>query len=180
MLKPNVTEIDLGFGMGVENSAIFVVNPIAPIFNYSNSGSFIIPIQAKGRIGLDSNVLFNNHPDFIIEAVWAPEGGSAPIIPEGLLGGGVDRNFPITIRIRKHSDPSYTLTQSFRIMLVALDMSPKQTINIPNHNLLNRASVTNLYNESTYLDLPNPYLESYQEIMHLELQGMKRQTMHLI
>lgn len=163
--KPNVTEIDLGFGMGVENSAIFVVNPIAPVFNYSNSGSLVIPIQAKGRIGLDSNVLFNNHPDFIIEAVWAPEGGSAPIIPEGLLGGGVDRNFPITIRIRKHSDPSYTLTQSFRIMLVALDMSPKQTINILNHNLLNRASVTTLYNESTYLDLPNPYLESYQEIM---------------
>lgn len=167
--KPNITEVDLGFGMGEENSAIFVVNPLAPVFNYSQSGGLVIPIRARGRIGLDSNVLLNSHPDFIIEALWAPEGSAAPIIPEGLLGGGIDRNFPITVRIRKHSDPAYTLTQSFRIMLVALDMSPEQTINIENHNVLNRASIRTLYNESTYTSRANPYLDSYQEIINAKV-----------
>lgn len=164
--RPHVTEVDLGFGMGVEHSAIYVVNPIAPIFNYANSGSLVIPIRARGRVGVNSNVLLNNYEDLIIEAVWADEGSGPPTIQDALIGGGVDRNFPINIRIRKHSDPTYQRNQSFRIMLVALDMSPQQTINIPNHNILNKASIINSYNASTYSGKMNPYRESYQEIVN--------------
>lgn len=165
--RPYVTEVDLGFGMGAEHAAIYVVNPIAPIYNYDAGSGLTLPIRARGRINLESGILLNDYDsDYLIEALWAPEGGSAPVIAEGLIGGGIDRNFPITVRIRKHSDPSYAMTQTFRIMLVALDMSPEQTINIANHDMLSQASVKTRYHETTYpATAANPYLDSYREII---------------
>ena len=161
--RPIVTEIDLGYGYGVENHAIYVVNPLSPIFNVNNIGSMTLPVKAKGAYNLEYNVELDN-PDLIIEVIWDVN-GTTPSIPAAYLKGGVIRDWRVIVRIRKHSDPNYRHQQFFDIMLVCLDMSPTTYITSENISYLNSAKIKTTYNASTYMNTKNPYDDAYNEVL---------------
>ena len=159
---PVVTEIDLGYGYGVENSAIYVIDPLNPVFNVNNVGSMTLPVKAKGKYNLEYNVELDN-PDLIIEVIWDANG--TPSIPTSYLKGGVIRDWSVVVRITKHSDPNYRHQQYFDIMLVCLDMSPISHITSEDINYLNSAKIKTTYNASTYLNAKNPYDDAYNEVL---------------
>ena len=152
--RPTITQINLGFGFGTPNNAIYVANPLNPEFGTSDG----MTVGAIGTYNSEYERLLTGSPEeggagFTATLNWINTGVSATY-----LGGGVVRNWTVRITLTKDSDFSYE--QEFAIMMVFLDMSPLDYISGDAGNVL-ISNVRTVYNESSYINEYNPYTDVY-------------------
>lgn len=157
--RPNITSLDLGYGYGVENYAMFVVNPLNPIFNSDPTGNpYVSTAQAKGLLNQENNADLGE-----VEVHWLPTGQTSLNFSDTYLKGGVYRGFKVTLRLVRDT---YVHTQDFSIMLVFLDVTPTQ--NNPQTiapggtpQSMITSPVRSSYAANTYDGAINPYRDSY-------------------
>ncbi|HQC55072.1 MAG TPA: hypothetical protein PKX91_05050 [Clostridia bacterium] len=150
-----ITQVDLGYGYGSTNEAIYVVDPLNPYFGTN----YVLPIKAKGNYNLESNIDLNSK-GMVVSAVWWQPGTPAISIPDKYVGGGVYKGWAVTIRV-ENPNTGFIYQGAFRIMMVFLDMSPITYINNQSMNVLNRGAIKTNYNTTTYVNAINPYENSY-------------------
>ncbi len=157
--RPNIISIDMGYGLGTENNAVYVVNPLNPTF--AN-----IKVKATGTYSGQYNVSLDN-VGLTVTATW----NSTPNVSK-YFAGGVIRNQQVTLVMTRDDDSSFYYTQSFNVMLVMLDMSPTSYIGNSAISVLNGARFKTTYNASTYSGSVNPYKDVYVE--HLIQKQVER------
>lgn len=151
--NPNILQIDLGYGMGTENNAIYVVNPLNPIFVDGMKVSAIGTYNTEYAISYDDQGL-------VTKLVWVNK-----TVPHSMLTGGVVRNWQVILELTNPKDENFIYTQTFNIVLVALDMSPTSYINNQVASTLTNASYKTNYNASTYAGASNPYKDLYLDYL---------------
>ena len=154
--RPAITQIDLGYGFGTQNNAIYVVNPLDPAFGDTNGMS----VGAIGTYNSDYERLLTGSAEeggagFTATLEWI---GTS--IPAAYLGGGVVRDWTVRITLTNAADPGFSYSEEFAIMMVFLDMSPLDYISGDAGNIL-ISNVRSVYNESSYLGEYNPYADVY-------------------
>lgn len=152
----NVTQVDLGYGFGTQNEAIYVVDPLNPYFG----NNYVLPIRAKGNYNLESNINLNDK-GMVVSAVWWTTGQPTISIPDKFVGGGVHKGWAVTVRV-ENPQTGFRYQEVFRIMMVFLDMAPITYINNSSMSVLNRGAIKTKYNESTYAGTINPYEDAYR------------------
>ena len=151
----NLTKVDLGYGYGSQNEAIYVVDPLNPYFG----DNYRLPIKAKGNYNLESDVELNAK-GLTVTAIWWQTGSPAIVIPDKYVAGGVYKGWAVTVRV-ENPQTGFSYQEVFRIMLVFLDMSPITYINNSSMSVLNRGAIKSTYNMTTYAGAQNPYEDSY-------------------
>lgn len=164
----NITQVDLGYGYGGTNEAIYVVDPLNPYFGTG----YVLPIRAKGNYNLESNVDLNSK-GMVVSAVWWQPGTPAISIPDKYVGGGVYKGWAVTIRV-ENQQTGFVYQGAFRIMMVFLDMSPITYINNSSMNVLNRGAIKTKYNNTTYTGTINPYEDSYNTTLMVKTVTRER------
>ncbi len=155
--NPNILQIDLGYGMGTQQNAIYVVNPLNPVFEEFD-------VKARGTYNTEYEVSYDDQ-GLVTTVVWNV-GGVTPRISDSMLAGGVIRNWSVILELRRKSEPDTIIyTQSFEIVLVALDMSPTSYINNDAQSTLTNATFKTNYNASTYAGANNPYKDLYLDYL---------------
>lgn len=153
--RPNILTIDMGYGFGTEQNVVYVVNPLNPDFSD-------ITVKATGTYSGEYNVSLDA-AGLIVTAKWSI-GGRLPDV-SAYFAGGVIRNQPVTLEMRKADDPDFYYAQSYNVMLVMLDMSPTSYINNRSSSVLTRARFKTVYNASTYAGAANPYKDVYVDYL---------------
>ena len=153
--NPNILQIDLGYGMGTENNAIFVVNPLNPIFEN-------MKVSAIGTYNTEYAISYDDQ-GLVTRVIW--NAVTTPKISDTLLAGGVVRNWQVVLELTNPKDENFIYTQTFEIVLVALDMSPTSYINNSSASTLTNASYKTKYNASTYAGASNPYKDLYLDYL---------------
>lgn len=153
--NPNILQIDLGYGMGTENNAIFVVNPLNPIFENMR-------VSAIGTYNTEYAVSYDDQ-GLVTRVIW--NAVTTPKISDTMLAGGVIRNWSVLLELTNPKDSNFIYTQTFEIVLVALDMSPTSYINNSSASILTNASIKTNYNASTYAGASNPYKDLYLDYL---------------
>ena len=153
--NPNILQIDLGYGMGTENNAIFVVNPLNPIFENAK-------VSAIGTYNTEYAISYDDQ-GLVTRVIWDVAG--TPKLSDTMLAGGVVRNWQVVLELTNPKDANFIYTQTFEIVLVALDMSPTSYINNQAASTLTNASYKTNYNASTYAGAPNPYKDLYLDYL---------------
>ena len=160
----NVLQIDMGYGMGTQNNAIYVFNPLNPNF---------VEGMEVSAMGAYDNLYNVDYATYGLKATISWVG--LPSSYTSLLAGGVIRNQTVVIKLTKESDPEFSYTQEFKVLLVALDMSPTSYINNQAGSMLTNAQVKTTYNASTYVGAKNPYKDLYVDSLinsFVEKDGM--------
>ncbi len=153
--KPNILQIDLGYGMGTENNAIFVINPLNPIFENGM-------VSAIGTYNNEYAVSYDDQ-GLVTRVIWDQTAMST--VTNTMLAGGVIRNCSVLLELTNPLDSDFIYTQTFNIVLVALDMSPTSYINNQSGSILTNASIKTNYNASTYAGASNPYKDLYLDYL---------------
>ncbi len=155
--RPHISQIDLGYGMGTQNNAIYVVNPLNPMLQE-------FTVKARGNYNTEYEVDYDNQ-GLVTTVVWN-DGGNVPKLSDTMLAGGVIRNWKVLLELRHESDMETVIHyQNFEIVLVALDMSPTSYINNDVQSILTNASFKTNYNASTYAGANNPYKDLYLDYL---------------
>lgn len=164
--NPNILQIDLGYGMGTQNNAIFVVNPLRPV--WMNPDTEDDTVSAIGTYNTEYAISYDEQ-GLITRVIW--DGVNSLTISDGLIGGGVIRDWTIVLELTSKHDPSFLYTQTFDIVLVALDMSPVSYINSDSQsaNTLTEAPYKSVYNATTYAHTSNPYKDLYTRLINTEV-----------
>ena len=148
---PTITQIDLGYGFGTENNAIYVVNPLNPNFALTDGMS----VGAIGTYNTEYETELTGAAGFTATLNWISTN-----IPSSYLGGGVLRDWTVKITLTNSADPDFSYEQEFALMMVFTDMSPLDYISGDAGDVL-ISSVRTEYNESSYLGEYNPYADVY-------------------
>ena len=148
---PTITQIDLGYGFGTENNAIYVVNPLNPNFSLTDGMS----VGAIGTYNTEYETELTGAAGFTATLNWISTN-----IPSSYLGGGVLRDWTVRITLTNEADPDFSYEQEFALMMVFTDMSPLDYISGDAGDVL-ISSVRTEYNESSYLGEYNPYADVY-------------------
>ena len=164
--NPNILQIDLGYGMGTQNNAIFVINPLNPVWANPDTGDDTV--SAIGTYNTEYAVSYDAQ-GLKTRVIW--DGVNSLTIPDSLLGGGIIRNWTIILELTSEHDPAFVYMQTFDIVLVALDMSPTSYINSSSEsaNTLTEAPYKSVYNASTYAHASNPYKDLYTRLINTQV-----------
>ncbi|NLO64437.1 MAG: hypothetical protein GX095_04270 [Clostridiales bacterium] len=172
IVEPYVTHLDMGFGMGEEGEAVYVLNPFELTWGMTQiaGNTYYVEGTAKGikatlpdksfgavRVIFDLNLLANT------------------TIINPYVAGGIMDNFTVTVEYEDEVlGRTYTYTQSFNIRLVFLDMSAETGLTISQADIMvdgsglpaaHTARVKRVYDANTYAGQANPYGSSYSTIM---------------
>jgi len=163
--NPNILQIDLGYGMGTQNNAIFIVNPLNPLWINPETGDDTV--SAIGTFNTEYAVSYDAQ-GLTTRVVWG--GVNSLTIPDALIGGGLIRNWTVILELTSEHDPNFLYTQTFDIVLVALDMSPISNINSSSDkvNTLTEAPYKSVYNATSYAHASNPYKDLYTRLISTE------------
>lgn len=164
--KPDITEVDLGYGFGTNNNAVFVVNYLDLVFGDDPNQPNVSFGRARGSFRQESNIDLGE-----VRVLW----NDNVSFSSSYMKGGVYRGYTVTLIL---SDGEYTYRQSFKVMLVFLDMSPLEDITIDKGDTRPN-SLTSLvrteYALDTYTPANNPYRDSYtQELVDALNLGVTR------
>lgn len=171
---PLVSSINMGYGYGDENRAIFVVNPLdfyKEMTEIAGTNYYYIEADAKGIKGQIADtylgrfrVLFNRN-DF-----------ADPSALSSYLKGGIYAGYTVIVEYKEEVGGNvYISNQQFPIMLVFMDMSPTVEVEVFRDNLLAATSLEQTitcsvklsYAPNTYINAPyNPYHENYGTVMY--------------
>ena len=164
--NPNILQIDLGYGMGTQNNALFVVNPLNP--TWINPYTEDDTVSAIGTYNTEYAVSYDDQ-GLVTRVIW--DGVNSLNIPDTLLAGGIIRNWTVILELTSKHDPSFLYTQTFDIVLVTLDMSPVSYVNSSsaNANTLTDAPYKSVYNASTYAHANNPYKDLYTRLINTQI-----------
>ncbi|MBR2480019.1 MAG: hypothetical protein IKB56_01795, partial [Clostridia bacterium] len=164
--NPNITQIDLGYGMATQNNAIFVVNPLNPVWMNPETGDNIV--SAIGTYNTEYSVNYDDQ-GLVTRVIW--DGVNSLSLPDTLLGGGIIRNWTVILELTSLHDASFIYTQTFDIVLVVLDMSPTSYINSSSStaNTLTEAPYKSVYNATTYAHASNPYKDLYTRLINTQI-----------
>ncbi|MDD3947041.1 MAG: hypothetical protein PHI19_04290, partial [Clostridia bacterium] len=170
---PLITSLDMGYGYGDENRAIFVVNPFDFYYEMTednkNNNYYYITANAKGTKGQvadtdmgEVRVLFNRY-DF-----------ADPASLSQYVKGGIYAGYTVIVEYKEEIDnDDYIHNQQFDIMLVFLDMSPTEVLTMTKDQLETtdppldlESLVKTTYLLDSYSSAPyNPYRENYAAVM---------------
>ncbi len=118
-----ITQVDLGFGYGATNEAVFVLNPLNIDFNLQESDVTNTSIaKAKGTKNQQNNVELGN-----VEVIWYTD---TIAFADSFIGGGLYKGYQVTLRLPSEIYPdndSYDTVQTFNVYLIFLDMTPEYT-----------------------------------------------------
>ena len=164
--NPNILQIDLGYGMGTQNNAIFIVNPLSPLWINPETGDSTV--SAIGTYNTEYAVSYDEQ-GLVTRVIW--DGVNSLTLPDSMLGGGVIRNWTVILELTREDDPDFVYTQTFDIVLVALDMSPVSNINSASAsvNTLTEAPYKSVYNATSYAHASNPYKDLYSRLINTEI-----------
>ncbi|MFI3228818.1 MAG: hypothetical protein R3Y23_01455 [Bacillota bacterium] len=101
-----ITSIDLGYGDGATNEVIYVVNPL--------NLYFVEEADAWGTMNQENDVYLGT-----VTVSW-----STTTFADSYLSGGLYVGCPVTLTLESQSDNGVSVTQSFKVYLIFLDMSP--------------------------------------------------------
>jgi len=150
----HISELDLGYGYGADNYAMYVVNPLNPVFNPDDtSNNYVSKAMARGT----KNQKFDQDLGEVTVR-WPTEAFS-----DSYIKGGIYRGYTVTLEL--YVGTRLVHTQEFDIMLVFLDMSPTESITITAGETAPTIATMhyrNNYTAATYMGgVVNPYRESY-------------------
>lgn len=165
--NPNILQIDLGYGMGTQNNAIFVVNPLNPL--WINPQTEDDTVSAIGTFNTEYAVSYDAQ-GLTTRVIW--DGVNSLTLSDNLLAGGIIRNWTVILELTSAHDPDFIYTQTFDIVLVALDMSPVGYINSSsaNVNTLTNTPYKSVYNATTYAHASNPYKDLYSRLINTTVE----------
>ena len=174
--NPSILQIDLGYGMGTQNNAIFVVNPLNPKWVNPDTGDSTV--SAIGTYNTEYAISYDEQ-GLVTTVIW--DGVNSLNLSHALLGGGIIRNWTVILELTSIHDPSFSYSQTFDIVLVALDISPISYINSssPAVNTLTEAPYKSVYNATTYAGASNPYKDLYSRLINTQVDrdGEKRNVL---
>lgn len=171
--KPNITAIDLGYGFGTNNNAMYVLNPLSPEFGHGDTPN-VTTAQAIGIRDQQENRELGE-----INVYWGKQLPSGrweiPTFSDTYLKGGVYRGFPVTLELVRDT---YTYRQEFYVMLLFLDMMPTEPAATVNKVQYAQgtwmaptqcsATARREYAIDTYQGVSNPYRDAYTDGAYVE------------